>query len=161
MIDRDLAELYGVETKKLNQAVKRNLERFPANFMFKLNNNEFSELVTNCDRFKTLKHSTSAPYAFTEYGVVMLSSVLNSKRAIAINVEVVNAFVRMRRYALEHKDLSQRINNIERYLVEQGMELENINKAIDLLMDRTKPAQIGLKQSRIKFLCISLLAFLF
>jgi hypothetical protein len=88
MIDRDLAELYEVETKHLNEAVKRNTERFPSNFMFKLNSSELSEPVANCDRFKTLKHSVSAPYAFTEFGVAMLSSVLKNKRAIAINIEI-------------------------------------------------------------------------
>ena len=79
MLDRDLAELYGVKTMVLNQAVKRNIKRFPDDFMFKLNDNEFKELITNCDRFKVLKHSPSTPYAFTEQGVAMLSSVLNSK----------------------------------------------------------------------------------
>ena len=75
ILDRDLARLYGVETKVLNQAVKRNLERFPENFIFRLNAAEFQELVTICDRFGSLKHSTSLPYAFTEQGVSMLSAV--------------------------------------------------------------------------------------
>ena len=69
MIDRDLAKLYEVPTKRLNEAVKRNIKRFPIDFMFQINKTEFSELVANCDRFKTLKHSSSTPYAFTEYGV--------------------------------------------------------------------------------------------
>jgi hypothetical protein len=90
MLDRDLAQLYEVETKRLNEAVKRNIERFSDGFMFKLNENEFKEPVAICDRFKTLKHSASLPYAFTEYGVAMLSSVLNSKRAIAINIHSKN-----------------------------------------------------------------------
>ncbi len=79
MIDRDLAELYGVNTKVLNQAVKRNLDRFPDAFRFQLNNHEKLELVTNCDRFKILKHSSVNPYAFTEQGVAMLSAVLRSR----------------------------------------------------------------------------------
>jgi hypothetical protein len=78
MIDADLANLYGVETKVLNQAVKRNLARFPDNFRFQLSEAEKKELVTNCDRFKNLKHSTAFPYAFTEQGVAMLSAVLHS-----------------------------------------------------------------------------------
>ena len=78
MLDRDLAELYGVETKVLNQAVKRNLERFPEYFCFQLTNLEKNELVTICDRFETLKHSSTLPYAFTEQGVAMLSAVLRS-----------------------------------------------------------------------------------
>ena len=78
MLDRDLAELYQVETKVLNQAVKRNIKRFPSDFMFQLNINEKNELVTNCDRFEKLKHSTVTPYVFTEHGVYMLATVLPS-----------------------------------------------------------------------------------
>lgn len=80
MLDRDLAELYGVLTKRLNEAVKRNIDRFPDDFMFQLSDTEQSELVANCDRLKKLKHSSSNAYAFTEHGVTMLSSVLNSKK---------------------------------------------------------------------------------
>jgi hypothetical protein len=82
MLDRDLARLYGVETKVLNQAVKRNIERFPERFMFQLTDDEFFKLVTICDRFKLLKHSSSLPYAFTEHGVTMLASVLKSDIAV-------------------------------------------------------------------------------
>ena len=82
MIDRDLALLYGVETKVLNQAVKRNIERFPERFRFQLSKNETDELVTNCDRLRNLKHSSTLPRVFTEQGVAMLSSVLNSPTAI-------------------------------------------------------------------------------
>jgi len=96
MIDRDLAELYGVETKVFNQAVKRNSARFPQDFMFQLNDVEKNELVTNCDRFKTLKHSTSNPYVFTEHGVAMLSSILNSDTAIEVNILIMRAFVLIR-----------------------------------------------------------------
>ena len=92
MIDRDLAELYGVKTMVLNQAVKRNIERFPSDFMFKLSKDEANELITNCDRFRTLKHSPTTPYAFTEHGVAMLSSVLNSKKAIEINIQIVTDY---------------------------------------------------------------------
>jgi len=149
MIDRDLADLYGVETKKLNQAVKRNFERFPIEFMFKLTDSELSELVTNCDRFKSLKHSVSSPYAFTEHGIAMLSSVLNSKKAVAINIEIIKAFIRMKRYILEHKDLVLRIDELEQFLIqyakETNIEIDKINKAIDLLMDRTKPVKIGFR----------------
>ena len=86
MLDRDLAELYGVPTKVLNQAVKRNNERFPTDFIFVLTKSEKDELVTNCDRFNSLKHSTVLPFAFTEYGVLMLASVLNSPRAIEAGI---------------------------------------------------------------------------
>ena len=98
MIDRDLAELYGVETKVLNQAVKRNINRFPADFMFALEKTEKDELVTNCDRFNSLKHSSTMPYAFTEQGVAMLSSVLKSDVAVDVNIHIMRAFVAMRHF---------------------------------------------------------------
>lgn len=149
MLDRDLAELYGVETKVLNQAVKRNLERFPVNFMFKLNDDEFTELVTNCDRFKTLKHSVYAPHAFTEHGIAMLSSVLRSKKAIAINIEIIQTFIKLKQFAIEHKDLIGRIAELENYFVQYAQdnnkEIEKINAAINYLLDITKPAKIGFK----------------
>ena len=96
MLDRDLAILYGVETKRLNEQVKRNIKRFPDHFMFQLTKEEKDELVANCDRFKILKHSTSLPYAFTEHGVAMLSSVLNSERAIQVSIQIINVFIKMR-----------------------------------------------------------------
>lgn len=149
MLDRDLAQLYEVETKVLNQAVKRNVERFPDNFIFKLNDNELKELVTNCDRFKSLKHSTSLPYAFTEYGVAMLSSVLNSKKAIAINIQIIQTFIKMKEFTLSHKDLSQRIGELERYFVnyakENNEQIQNINETLNFLIDITKPTEIGFK----------------
>lgn len=89
LLDKDLAGLYGVSTKVLNQQVKRNIERFPTNFMFKLNEDEFHELVTNCDRFKTLKHSSAMPNAFTEQGVSMLSAVLRSPTAIQVSIRII------------------------------------------------------------------------
>jgi len=114
MLDRDLAELYQVTTKALNQAVKRNLERFPSEFMFQLNKQEKDELVTNCDRLGTLKHSTSLPYAFTEQGVAMLSSILKSKRAIHVNIQIMKTFVQLRRMYLNNKELADKINELEK-----------------------------------------------
>ncbi len=96
MIDRDLAELYGVETKRINEQVKRNLERFPEDFMFALTKTEKAELVANCDRLDILKHSSVMPYAFTEQGVAMLSSVLRSQTAVEVNIQIMRAFVAMR-----------------------------------------------------------------
>ena len=98
MIDRDLAELYGVETKRLNEAVKRNKKRFPVDFMFQLTDEEQNELVANCDHLSKLKYSTTNAYAFTEHGVTMLASILNSERAIEINVQIVRAFIKLRQY---------------------------------------------------------------
>ena len=89
MIDTDLADLYNVPTKVLNQAVKRNIKRFPSDFMFILSKTEKNELVTNCDHLAKLKYSSKLPYAFTEQGVAMLSSVLNSERAIMINIQII------------------------------------------------------------------------
>lgn len=147
MLDRDLAKLYGVETKVLNQAVKRNQKRFPLHFRFQLTLNEGDELVTNCDRFKSLKHSSSNAYVFTEHGVTMLSSILKSKKAIEINIQVVRAFIALRQYAIEHKDLSKQIQDLQNYVIkyckENEAEKKEIYEAIDLLMDRTKPNIIG------------------
>ena len=91
MIDRDLAELYGVETKRLNEAVKRNIERFPERFRFQLTKEEMAELVANCDRFNSLKHSTVHSYAFTEQGVAMLYTILRSETAIQVSIRIMDA----------------------------------------------------------------------
>jgi hypothetical protein len=98
MLDRDLAELYKVETKVLNQAVKRNIESFPPDFMFQLTEHEKSEVVTKCDRFKSLKHANYAPFAFTQYGILMLSSVLKSNIARQANIQIIRAFVNYKKY---------------------------------------------------------------
>ena len=113
MLDRDLAVLYGVQTKVLNQAVKRNIERFPERFMFRLVESEMRELVTKCDRFENLKHSVVPMYAFTEQGVAMLSAVLRSKIAIDVSIRIMDAFVAMRRFAYDHAGLVQRVGAIE------------------------------------------------
>lgn len=114
MIDRDLAFLYRVSTKRLNEQVKRNIKRFPSDFMFQLTRLEKIELVAICDRFNTLKHSTVTPYAFTEQGVAMLSSVLNSDRAILVNIQIMRAFTQLRRMLLTNHDLRRKIAEIEK-----------------------------------------------
>ncbi|MFH0773904.1 MAG: ORF6N domain-containing protein [bacterium] len=111
MLDRDLAELYGVETKMLKRAVKRNINRFPEDFMFELTKEESQSLRFH---FGTLKlkrgeHSKYLPYAFTEQGVAMLSSVLNSERAILVNIQIMRAFTRLRRILASHEDLRKKI----------------------------------------------------
>lgn len=113
MIDRDLASLYQVETKALNQAVKRNIERFPASFSFQVTDNEKMELVTNCDRFESLKHSSTKPYAFTEQGIAMLSTVLRSEVAVKISIQIMEAFVEMRSFLLNNAALFQRLHSVE------------------------------------------------
>src|SRR5690554_3173283 len=97
MLDRDLAAMYQVQVKRLNEQVKRNVNRFPESFRFQLSEDEKDELVANCDRFESLKHSSVNPYAFTEQGVAMLSAVLRSDVAVKISIEIINAFVQMRR----------------------------------------------------------------
>ena len=145
----DLAAVFGVKTIAFNQAVKRNMKRFPPDFVFQLNQDEFHELITNCDRFATLKHSSHMSYAFTEHGVTMLASVLNSDKAIEINVQIVRAFVQLRQFVLEHKDLTKRFQELEQYFInyckDNEADKQRIYEAIDLLMDRTKPAKIGFK----------------
>jgi hypothetical protein len=114
MIDRDLAELYQVSTKVLNQSVRRNIERFPGGFLFQLSQSERDELVTNCDRFERLKHSTTLPLAFTEQGVAMLSSVLKSKRAIQVNIQIMKTFVQLRKMLADNKELARRLDEMEK-----------------------------------------------
>lgn len=113
MIDADLAELYGVPTKALNQAVKRNAGRFPPDFMFQLDAAEKVEVVTNCDHLSKLKFSRSLPFAFTEFGAVALANVLASDRAVEMGIYVVRAFVRLRQAASLHEDLAKRLAEIE------------------------------------------------
>ena len=119
MVDADLAALYGVPTKVLNQAVTRNKKRFPSDFMFRLTKEERHELVTNCDRLNRLKHSSVFPRAFTEQGVAMLSTVLNSDRAIQVSIEIMRAFVRLRQMLADHKDLARKLSALEKKYDEQ------------------------------------------
>jgi len=113
ILDRDLAELYGVLTKVLIQAVKRNVERFPADFMFRLTVKAFARLRSQIVTSNSRGGRRSAPYAFTEQGVAMLSSVLRSRRAVAVNIEIMRAFVRLRQILAEHGDLARRLDELE------------------------------------------------
>jgi hypothetical protein len=140
MIDRDIAELYGIETKVLNQQVKRNMERFPVNFMFRLTENEFHELVTNCDRFRRLKNSAVLPHAFTEQGVSMLSAVLKSKTAINVSIRIINSFVRMRKFFLNNMQLLHRMEQLEIRQLRNEEDVEKILSMIDL-HKTTQPKQ--------------------
>ncbi len=132
MLDRDLAVLYGVSTKVLNQAVKRNRKRFPGDFMFQLTKDEKDELVTNCDRFEPLKHSTALPYAFTEHGALMLANVIRSSVAIEVSILVVRAFVRIREMIGTHKDLQRKIENMEK---RYDYQFKGVFDAIKELLD--------------------------
>ena len=123
MLDTDLAELYGVETRALNQAVKRNAERFPLDFMFQLNATEKAEVVTNCDHLAKLKFSPSLPYAFTEHGALMLGNVLKSSRAVEVSLLVVRAFVQIREMRSTHKELAAKLDQLERKVSSHDQEL--------------------------------------
>lgn len=147
MIDRDLAELYGVETKHLNRQVKRNILRFPEEFMFQLAIGERNQLVTICHRFKTMKHSSSLPYAFTEHGVAMLASVLKSDRAVKISINIIKAFVKLREMLSTNKELAHKLAQLERKIEKHDEEIRLIFDAIRQLMTPPEP-----KRRRIGFL---------
>jgi hypothetical protein len=141
ILDRDLADLYAVTTKALNQAVKRNERRFPPDFMFRLTKEEKKELVTNCDRFQKLKHSSALPSAFTEQGVAMLSSVLNNERAIQVNIAIMRAFVRLRQLMVSQKELVLKLGELERHLKDHDEQIQSIFSAIRQLAVRPEPAR--------------------
>jgi hypothetical protein len=146
MLDRDLAKLYGVSTKVLNQAVKRNIKRFPSDFMFKLTEAEKKEVVTNCDHLKALKYSPQVPFAFTEQGVAMLSSVLNSERAILVNIQIMRAFTKLRKMLLTHVDLKRKIEDMEKKYDKQfKIVFEAIRELISPKEEKTK-RRIGFRQ---------------
>jgi hypothetical protein len=113
MLDSDLAELYGVSTTRLNEQVKRNLKRFPEDFMFRLTHAEKQEVIANCDHLQKLKFSPVLPQAFTEHGAVMLASVLSSPVAIQASMQVVRAFVRLRNILAAHKELAKKLEAFE------------------------------------------------
>ena len=131
MIDRDLAELYGVETKVLNQAVKRNVIRFPKEFRFQIDNLEKDKLVTNCDRFRNLKHSSSNPFAFTEQGVAMLSAVLRSEIAVKVSIQIIQAFVSMRKLLQDNQLIISRLDRVEFKQLETEQKFDKIFKALE------------------------------
>ena len=135
LLDRDLATLYGVETKALNQAIKRNVERFPERNCFRLNSDETRELVTNCDRFRTLKHSSALPTAFTEQGVAMLATVLRSETAIRVSLQIMDAFVSMRHFLMHNGGIVNRLVYVEGKEIEQDRRLLEHDRKIDSLFE--------------------------
>ena len=134
MLSIDLAELYVVETRVLNQAVKRNIERFPKDFMFQLTLSEAQALVSQNVRPHIKYFGGHLPYAFTEQGVAMLSSVLRSKRAIQVNIAIMRAFVKLREIVTTHKDLAYKLNILERRIEKHDEEIRSIFEAIRQLM---------------------------
>jgi hypothetical protein len=125
MVDADLAELYGTPTKRLNEQVKRNRTRFPADFMFQLDAAEKAEVVANCDHLRKLKFSKSLPYAFTEHGAIQAANVLASPQAIEMGIYVVRAFVQLRQAAITHTDLAQRLTDLELKVEGLGIKTDN------------------------------------
>ncbi len=141
MLDFDLAEMYEVENRALKQAVKRNTDRFPNDFMFQLTKKEWQELITNCDNLpEGVKYSPATPFAFTEQGVSMLSSILKSKKAIQVNIAIMRAFVFIRQYALSHKDLTDKLKKLER---KYNKQFRDVYEALNYL--------VGEKQKQIDF----------
>jgi len=139
IVDADLAEFYGVPTKRLNEQVKRNKARFPDDFMFQLSAEEKSEVVANCDHLLKLKYSKTLPYAFTEHGSIMAASVLNSQRAVEVSVYIVRAFVKIRRMIAENKEMSRKIVQIERHLADHDEQIIELVKAIKQLLKPEPP----------------------
>jgi hypothetical protein len=147
MLDADLAAVYGTTTKALNQAVKRNAARFPSDFVFRLTRHEKDEVVTNCDHLQRLKFSPTLPYAFTEHGAVMLASVLNTPVAVQASIQVVRAFIRLRQVLATHKELAQKLAELEKRIEGHDEHITALFEAIRQLMappDRKRP-QIGFR----------------
>jgi len=152
MIDRDIAELYGVETKQVNRQVRRNRDRFPNEFVFKLTKKEKEELVTNWHRFELLKHSSALPYAFTEHGVAMLATVLKSQQAVRMSILIVKAFVRLREILTSHRELAEKLQLLETRIDTHDQKIASIIDAIhQLIIPSEKPKrQIGFRVAESK-----------
>lgn len=136
MIDRDLAELYGTTTKRLNEQVKRNINRFPEHFMFELTELEKEYVVTNCDHLKKLKFSSSLPFVFTEHGTMMLATVINSEQAVETSIRIIEIFVKMREFIAENINLKLDIEDIKKKLSNHDKNIELVFNYLDELMDK-------------------------
>jgi phage regulator Rha-like protein len=134
MIDKELAQLYGVSTKRLNEQVKRNIKRFPSDFMFQLTWNEVKSLRSHFATLKQGQHIKYRMFAFTEQGVAMLSTVLNSERAIQVNITTMRAFVKLRQILAAHKELADKLNELEQRLSKHDADIQAIFEAIRQLM---------------------------
>lgn len=139
MIDRDLSELYGVETKRLKEAVRRNINRFPSDFMFEMTAKEFENWRTQNATSKSdrqgLRH---APFCFTEQGVTMLSCILNSDQAIAVNIQIIRVFSRMREMLLTHKDILVKLERIEKKMLKQDHKTKKHEEDIQVIFETLK-----------------------
>lgn len=135
MLDSDLARLYGVTTKRLNEQVKRNRERFPRDFMFQLTTREKAKVVASCDHLGHLKFASTLPYVFTEHGAVMLASVLNSPVAIEASIRVVRVFVRLKQILSSNRKLATKLDELELKIETHDAEIRSLFKAIRQLME--------------------------
>jgi len=146
ILDSDLAKLYGVTTKRLNEQVKRNRERFPEDFMFRLTSGEKAEVVAICDHLKNLKFSPVLPLVFTEHGAIMAANVLNSKTAVQASVQVVRAFIRLRQMLVSNAVLARKLSELER---KYDAQFRVVFDAIRQLMTPPEPQrkQIGFAKS--------------
>ena len=151
MLDFELAKIYEVQTKRLKEAVRRNIERFPSDFMFELSKEEWSELVANCDQLpKTLKHSYITPSAFTREGVAMLSGVLRSQKAIDANIDIMRAFVVLSDYVLNYAELNHKLEN---FMLETNIQFSEIYQVLTEFAENKKELEkprnpIGFKQNK-------------
>ena len=136
MIDRDLAELYGVTTKRLNEQVKRNSSRFPENFMFQLTSVEKEQLVANCDHLKKLKFSSTLPYAFTEHGTIMLANVINSDKAVETSIKIIEIFISLREFLSDNLNIKLEIEEIKKKIANQTKNIELVFNYLDELIDK-------------------------
>lgn len=148
MLDFDLAELYGTETKYLKRAVKQNIFRFPDDFMFELTKDEWETLRCNFSTSNKRGGTRYLPYAFTEQGVAMLSSVLKSKKAVEVNIFIMRAFVFIRQYALSHKDLTDKLKKLER---KYNRQFKDIYEALNYLLQKDKQETEQRERKRIGF----------
>ena len=153
MLDSDLAELYGVETRRLNEQVARNADRFPEDFMFRLNENEFESLMS---QFATSKRGgrRKLPYMFSEHGVLMLSSILNSKQAIQVNIQVMRIFTRIRQMFVDNTEIRLEIEKIKNKLDNQDKNMEIVFRYLDELLEKQEfpnppRKQIGFKPDKL------------
>ena len=142
LIDQDIARLYGVTTKRLNQQVNRNSARFPSNFRFELTKEERDEVVANCDHLQSLKFRPTLPFAFTEQGIGQLSSVLHSHQAIERSIVIMNAFVAMRRFIMQNASILMRLLHLERHQIETDEKIDLILDKIDERSPKLLPEQI-------------------
>jgi len=142
LIDQDIARLYGVTTKRLNQQAKRNIERFPESFRFELTKEEVGEVVANCDHLQSLKFRPTLPYAFTEQGIGQLSSVVHSKIAIERSITIMNAFVAMRRFMVQNAGILMRIAQLEKHQFETDQKMDVLFDRMDKQSPKLLPEQI-------------------